>query len=455
MGSVAVSGGNGESERMVPAGRRAVVGAWLGYFADMFDIYLPVIALAPANIYFQSANLSETTAAILSAMVFAATLVGRPLGAFIFGHFGDKLGRRRTAIVSVGGFGVVTLLIGFMPGHEQIGLASIVILIVLRFVDGVFLGGEYTAATPLAMEYSPKSKRGYYGPLITTGFPVAYCLISALTLVMLQVAPAGGLHSPYVQWGWRIPFFVGALISLLFVLWYVFGVKESVVWQEAEKTSAPLKKLFSGTNLRDLVQVFVLMTGMWLSVNMATAVLPGTLQAGAKLTPTQLSVALIIANIILIGGYLAGGHISQRYGRRPFFIGNGILIAVAASIVFALIAGHAATGLLGAAILATVADLLVVSCFGVIATYLCERFAVSVRASGYGIGFSLAVVIPSFYAFFQTGLGSIMPFAYTPAALLVVGGVLISVGAAIGPETRDVDIGEPVGKKVLEGEATS
>ncbi|MGH3099218.1 MAG: hypothetical protein ACRDMV_24810 [Streptosporangiales bacterium] len=105
--------------------------------------------------------------------------------------------------------------------------------------------------------------------------------------------------------------------------------------------------------------------------------------------------------------------------------------------------------------LATVADLLVVSCFGVIATYLCERFPVSVRASGYGIGFSLAVVIPSFYAFFQAGLGEIMPFAYTPAALLVVGGALISVGAAIGPETRDVDMSDQVGSYASGQDAAS
>ncbi|MFG1646553.1 MFS transporter, partial [Amycolatopsis sp. NPDC049252] len=122
--------------------RAAVRGGTLAYFVDQFDIYLPIVVLAPATAYFQAANLSASTTALLASLVFASTLIGRPLGAIIFGHFADTVGRKRTTLVAVGGFGVITLLTACLPGHETIGVWSVGLLIGLRFVDGIFLGGE-------------------------------------------------------------------------------------------------------------------------------------------------------------------------------------------------------------------------------------------------------------------------------------------------------------------------
>ena len=115
--------------------------------------------------------------------------MGRPVGAAVFGHYGDKLGRRKVTIISMGGFAVVTLLIGFLPGYESWGIASIVILTLLRFVDGVFLGGEYTGANPLAMEYAPKEKRGERAAFIHTGFPLSVAAMSLITAALLHVLP--------------------------------------------------------------------------------------------------------------------------------------------------------------------------------------------------------------------------------------------------------------------------
>src|SRR5215831_19568993 len=146
-----------KEEALTPQARRAIWGAFIGFFVDNYDIFLPVIALAPAMAYFIPGTLSPTTAAVASAMIFATTLIGRPLGAFIFGHFADTIGRKRTTIISVMGFGVVTLLIAMLPGYQHCGPAVIWILIILRLIDGIFLGGEYTSANPLAMEYCPKA----------------------------------------------------------------------------------------------------------------------------------------------------------------------------------------------------------------------------------------------------------------------------------------------------------
>lgn len=425
---------------MPAVGRKALLGAWVGFYVDMFDIYLPIVVLAPASLYFEAKGVSAGQAAIFSGMIFASALLGRPIGAFIFGHLGDKIGRRRTAIIAVTGFGVATLVIAALPGYATLGVGAVWLLIVLRFIDGVFLGGEYTSASPLALEYSPKHRRGFFGALIMTGYPLAYCTIALITFGLLHWLPSAGLHSAYVQWGWRIPFVLGALLAFGFVIWYMRVVKESVAWENAPKAKAPLVELFRGRNLRNFLQVFLMMTGIWLSLNMVSAVLPGLLIKPIGLSPTQLTIVLIISYVVLTFGYLGAGVLSQRIGRRPFFLLVGAVTATLAPLVYGIIVSGLVTGLAAITILTILVIMFVNVVWGVVTTYINERFHVGIRASGYGVGYSLAVIIPSFYAFYQSGLAGAMPLQYTPLVLLVIAGVLILIGAALGPETRDVDM---------------
>ena len=129
-------------------GRRAVRAACFGFFVDMFDVYLPIAVLAPALSYFIPAGLGGAAQATIFYVVFAVTLIGRPIGSAIFGHFGDRVGRRQTTLISVAGFGIVTLVIAALPGYDAWGNAAIAILVVLRLLNGIFIGGEYTAAKP-------------------------------------------------------------------------------------------------------------------------------------------------------------------------------------------------------------------------------------------------------------------------------------------------------------------
>ena len=168
--------------------RKAVQAACLGLFVDMFDVYLPIGVLAPALPYFVPGGLSGAAQATIFYAVFAITLIGRPLGAVVVGEMSDRLGRRRTTLVSVAGFGVVTLLISALPGYDAWGAGAIVTLVALRLVNGVFIGGAYTAANPLAMEYSPKDKCGLYAALIHVGYPAALVCTSLLAALMLKVA---------------------------------------------------------------------------------------------------------------------------------------------------------------------------------------------------------------------------------------------------------------------------
>jgi len=439
-----VTGAEAErSDVMTPEAKSTIWGAFIGFFVDMYDVYLPVIALTPALIYFQPKNLPAAVATTVFYVVFAVTLIGRPIGSFIFGPLGDKIGRRKTTMIAVTGFGLVTLLIALLPGYQAIGIAALVLLILLRLIDGVFLGGEYTAASPLAMEYCPKPKRGFYSAVIQAGYPIAYVAISLLVAGMLLVAPAkGGLNSPYVQWGWRIPFIVGALIAFAFVIWFR-RVPESRSWMESEKTESPIRTLFSGESRKAFLQVFIVMTGFWLALNTTISTLPQVLTKAGGLSSTRVTMLLLVANVVLVGGYLVFGVLGQRIGRRPTMMLLGLLIMVVSTSAYVLLvqtAPHA--GLIQIGLLATVVTVLTVSGWGLLSAYINERFHIGVRASGFGIGYSLAVILPSFYSFVMLWLASFMPYKYTQIPLLALGGLLILTGAAMGPETRDVDIAE-------------
>ncbi|ANN71221.1 MFS transporter [Bordetella bronchialis] len=430
--------------------RNAIKGAFFSEFIDMFDIYLPVVVLAPVLFYFQPRGVAPATEAILASLVFITTLLGRPIGALIFGMVADRIGRRKASIWSVSGFGVVTLLIGLLPGYDSIGIASYLLLVVLRFVDGIFLGGGYTGAMPLAIEYSRKSQRGFVGGLILAGFPAAYVCINLVAMLMFALFPLDGAQSPYAQVGWRIPFLIGAALAGVLAWYYVYKVAESEIWQtEVKKDGAaaardkeklPLMDLVRGRSGRNLLQVLLLMTGFWLTQNLITIYMPTGLLAGTlHLGAFDTAATLLVCYAALFFSYIASGVLGQRIGRRRFFLLAGPLIATVGAVLFYALSRSAGMPLPAIMLLVVLLSVLVTSPWGVIVTYINERFVTDVRATGFGVGFSLSVIIPSFYAFYMNWLGRIMPMRMAPVALLVIGAVIGTIGAMMGPETRDVD----------------
>ena len=419
--------------------RRAVFGASFGFFVDMFDVYLPVIALTPAMNHFLPPEVAPSTRAVANALVFVATLLGRPVGSVLFGRLADRVGRRRVTLWSVAGCGVCTGLLAALPGYAELGAGAIALMVVLRLLDGVFLGGEYTGATPLAMEAVPAGRRGWYGGLVGMGFPLSYCAISVVTHIALALAPSGGPDSAYSQWGWRIPFAVGALLCAVFCAHYARTVRESPTWQRAGTSPTPVRDVLVGRSRREFLQVFVLMSGIWFTSNMASGLLPSALHDRQHVPAGEITWVLVVVQAVHAALFPFLGQLSQRWGRRRFFVWSCAGIAVLCGGGFALLAARG-TGAAAIFALTLVIRLAGGSVFAVTPSYLCERFPPAVRGSGYGIGYSLPLVLTSFYAYYQQWLAAVIPMDITPVVLLVLGGALVLIGALMGPETRDLDL---------------
>jgi Na+/melibiose symporter-like transporter len=419
--------------------RRAVRAAYFGFFVDMFEVYLPIAVLAPALVYFIPAGLSAAAKATIFSAVFAISLMGRPIGSMVFGHFGDRLGRRRITLISVAGFAIATLLIAALPGYQAWGSASIAALLILRLADGVFIGGEYTAANPLAMEYSPKEKRGLNAAFIHVGYPSALVCVSLLTAFMLKLAPGGDAGSAYAVWGWRIPFLFGALLAGALFLYYYLAVPESEVWRSSKKNAAPLKAIFAGADLRRLGQLIVVMSGAWLTVDATVAVLPGVINTVVGVKSPDVNTGILIGAAISVPIFPLLGVLSQKFGRRPTIVVIGLLSLIPASVLYYVLMAGAYRD--SAKLIGLIALILVLTIpvWAVITPYLAESFRTEIRSSGYGLSYSLATIVPGFYSFYMLGLAKLMPYEFSPIVLLALGGLMLTLGALAGPETKHVD----------------
>jgi MFS family permease len=416
--------------------RRVIIAGFVGFAVDFFDIYLPAMVLTPVITLFEPKGLSSTATTTIYYFTVAVTLLGRPCGAIIFGHWADKLGRRVVTMISIAGFGTLTALVAFLPGYATIGIWSLVLLLVLRFVGGVFMGGEYTSNNTLALEMVPKQRRGFVGGLLQAAFPIGFGAVSLAASVMLALTT----KAQYAAWGWRIPFLFGAALAFAFLIYYR-TVPESPLWQESEKSEAPLKEVLSGSHLRNLGQVFLMMTGFWL-VGQAGAVLPSIMIQHLHISGETTSNTFLFASIALFFGFVFYGVLGQRIGRRRAIVVGAVVVLASVPLLYYSLIAHALAGgsVLGTTLFAGAVQVLSIAPWGIVTCYICERFPTHVRASGYGIGYSLAVVIPSFSGLYLLALGHVMPYNFAPIVLIVIAGVLMIAGALLGPEPRHAEL---------------
>ncbi|MFD2419743.1 MFS transporter [Amycolatopsis pigmentata] len=420
--------------------RRAIASAWAGFGVDSFSIYVVSTALLPAMGYFQ-ANLSPDQLSIFVGMTLAATLVGRPLGALIFGHFADTIGRRRIGSITIYGFGAISLLMACLPGAEAIGgTLATALLIGLRFVEGIFLGGEYTAATPLALEYAPPGRRGFIAGCIQCSASVGPFVVAILVTIVLLFAPNAGLHSPYVQWGWRIPFVIGAILAFIVAFYLRRQVEDSEIFKQTEPAKAPLAKMLKGKSGRAFIQAYLIMTGVFIASNMNISVLPQLLLKNKGFTASDLAHTQLIVAAPSVAAYIVFAWLGDKIGRKRSLYIAGALTIFVAPVTLTLVAKGAVHGWGTLTLLACITGFSIIGPFGVVPAYINERFTTAVRSSGWGVAYSTAVVVPSFFAYYQIWLSHLVPAVYTAGILAALGGVIILIATRSGPETRGIDL---------------
>ncbi len=405
------------------AARSAVRGGTLGNFVDQFDIFLPVIALAPAagRLY----GPQNLTAAV--GLVFVATLVGRPLGAAIFGPVADRIGRTATATLTMGALAATTAMVALVPGRGVLGPATFYAILGLRFLSGVFIGGGYTAAVPLAIEWAPERRRGLVSGLIMWMSPWANATIAALVLVMLRLLGPDA----YSSWGWRVPFALGAVMALAMLVFYRRRVADAPDATRGAPGSRPLTRVLVGANARRFRSLFVLMTGLWLFTDMAVAVVTGQLKTLAHLSDQRVSLTMLCATAASALAMLACGHLSTFTGRRTFFLWFGAGSAVVAPVAYlAVFRQHTPPTLI---LLVVLLEITTVSVYGPVAAYLTEHFPPAVRSSGYGLAYSLSIIAPALYPYYLPPLQRALGAQTAVAALLALAGALTALGAAGTP----------------------
>lgn len=237
----------------------------------------------------------------------------------------------------------------------------------------------------------------------------------------------------YSEWGWRIPFILGAMMAFAMFIYYRSYVSNSPLWEESTKASSPLRNIFVGANRRALWQVFVLMSGMWLFTYISIAVLASQPKTVVRLNYQDVSFTMMCATAASAIAMAICGHLSSLIGRRVFFIFFGVLSAILAPFVYLKIFHHGT--FLSTVLLVVLLQTITVSVYGPVAAYLTERFPTQVRSSGYGVAYSMSIILPALYPYYLPPLQRTFGEQLAVSLLLGVAGVLVTVGAISGPET--------------------
>ena len=392
---------------------RAARGAVLTNYIDQFDIFLPVLALAPvaATIY------GAQHAVMASALVFVATLIARPLGSAVFGPLADRIGRSRTTRISVAGVAAVTFAMALVPlGAGQAGMVA---MVALRVLGGVFIGGGYTAAVPLAMEWAQPHRRGLISGLIMAMSPTANATLAAGTLGLLAVLGP----EAYAAWGWRVPFAVGALLTAALYIYLRLRVEDHAPPSPPE--AGTITAAVRGSR-GVFVRLFVLMTGLWLFTNIAVALLTSQLGAVVGLDGTTVSFTMLVATLVSAVAMIIAGAASTRFGRDRSLFWFGVMSSVVAPVTILRVFDASGAELV---LLVVVLQVVTVSAYGPIGAHLAEQFPRSIRATGYGLAYSTSIILPALYPYFVPPIQQLIGVPGASALLLAIGGVLIAIGA--------------------------
>ncbi|MFJ9733245.1 MFS transporter [Streptomyces sp. NPDC101171] len=432
---------------------RVLIASLIGTTIEFYDFYVYATAavLVFPSLFFPGGD--PATALLSSFAVFGAAMVARPIGAIVFGHLGDRLGRKRTLVVSLLTMGLATLLIGVLPTYAQAGWTATALLVLMRLAQGFALGGEWSGAALVATENAPRGKRALYGTFPQLGAPLGFIIGNGLFLVIGALLPSAAGADPtqpsdaFLSWGWRIPFLFSAVMVAI-GLWVRSRLVESEVFaktREAGKVrKLPLATVVRG-HWRQLILgtffmlatyvLFYLMTTFSLSYGRTPedAAVPGLGYSYTTFVLMMIFGVLFFAVFTLVSGPLA-----DRYGRR-----TTLMWITAAIVVFGLVwVPLIGLGTLGVVLWLVLGFTLMGMTFGPMGALLPELFPTSVRYTGSGISYNVSSILGAAVAPFiavalwQAGDGS----PWLVGVYLSAMAVLTLVALFLGEETKDVSL---------------
>jgi MFS family permease len=420
--------------------RRAVLSSFLGSVIEYYDFLLYATASAVVfNAIFFS-NLDPLVGTVASFGTLATGYIARPLGGIVFGHFGDKIGRKKMLILSMTLMGVGSTLIGLLPTYAQIGVWAPILLVLLRVVQGIAVGGEWGGAVLMSAEHAT-SRRGLWASFTNAGAPSGVVLS---TLVLAASASLTG-EQQFLAWGWRIPFLL-SIVLLAVGLFVRSRVAETPVFTEAASTGPTRPPLVEV--LRRHPRALLLSIGVGFGAFIAQGtitvfVISYAVRAGFPRS-TVLNV-LTVSSVVAVLGIIGFSALSDRLGRRPVVLAGAVAMAVWAFLLFPLI-DSGSTLLLGVALVVG-QGIIHAAFYGPLAALYTELFSTRTRYTGASLGYQIAGIgaglSPLIFASVLAGGAGTMTVSVIIAATCV-----LSIGCVLAlreTSTSDLTAGDATG----------
>ena len=379
--------------------RKVALTALAGTSIEWYDFFLYGAAAA---LIFPSAffgAVSETTALILSLLTFAAGFIARPIGGIIFGHFGDKIGRKKTLISALLLMGISSTLIGLLPTYAMIGVAAPIILTVLRFAQGLAIGGQWGGAMLLVTESAPANQRGYYGAFAQAGAPIGVILANLALIVTSALVSEEFFNT----WGWRIPFLASAVLILI-SMYIQLNLEDTKAFRELSKNKVPEEKVSITKSpvieaIRKYPKRICLAAGAFLSVQVTFYILIAFMLAygvsSANMARDDMLSAVLIASAIMVPIQFVFSSYSDKHGRKGIFMLGAILSGIWAFAIFPLVD----TGNYWLIVLAITGGLIFLAMmYGPQAAFFTELFSTEVRYSGATLGYQFGAIVGGAFA---------------------------------------------------------
>ena len=426
--------------RTAPSIQRAAFASLIGTMIEWYDFYLFVFcsALVFSKIFFSAAD--PVSAYVGSVGTLVAAFVSRPLGALLFGHFGDTRGRKIALVVTLIGMGIVTCVIGLIPGYASWGYWSVCALVGLRLMQGIFFGGEWGGAVLMTVENSPPEKRGWYGVFSQLGNPLGFFFASGVMQLIVVMTSL----DDFLRWGWRIAFFASAALVLvgLYVRLMVSETRdfENLNKRKTLREALPVRSLFV-RHWRPLLLCMLLQAGLLFGSYILIVYGANYSQRVLGLPANWNFIAGLVAAVANIVALLIMARLSDRIGRKPIYMFGLLMYAIVPFPFFWLLEMKT----LPAVILANtlVWMLAQAGTTAVQSSFLAELFPTEVRYSAISISYQLSTVIIGIpVSFLPVWVMSQFGSIYAVAASAAIGGLLGLIALIALPETYKKQIAE-------------